>query len=115
MIPKDPEREERISMQIVVDAYNEIDRAMGWYYYLEDWMNIPFPALWRNDKVEVIGMASEEECETEMIVEIRYRDGDEEDIIPIRLQDIQLLDEVDEPTKRAVEDWHYWIDRGYEF
>jgi len=31
----DPEREKRIDMEIVVDAYNQQERAMGWYYYLE--------------------------------------------------------------------------------
>src|SRR4051794_34624422 len=31
---KDEEREERITMEIVVDAYNEDERAMGWYCYL---------------------------------------------------------------------------------
>ena len=29
-------REKRITMEIVVDAYNEQERAMGWYYYLEE-------------------------------------------------------------------------------
>lgn len=30
----DPEREQRIAMEIVVDAYDSQERAMGWYYYL---------------------------------------------------------------------------------
>ena len=29
---RDPEREQRIIMEIVVDAYGEDERAMGWYY-----------------------------------------------------------------------------------
>jgi len=29
-------RERRIEMEVVVDAYNESERAMGWYYYLEE-------------------------------------------------------------------------------
>ena len=29
-----PDREERIEMEIVVDAYGAEKRAMGWYYYL---------------------------------------------------------------------------------
>ena len=32
----DKNREERIDMEVVVDAYNEDEREMGWYYYLED-------------------------------------------------------------------------------
>ena len=33
---KDEEREERINMKIVVDAYGPEERAMGWYNYLDD-------------------------------------------------------------------------------
>jgi hypothetical protein len=29
-------------MEIVVDAYNKEERAMGWYSYLEDKLNFPF-------------------------------------------------------------------------
>jgi hypothetical protein len=31
---KDEEREERITMEAVVDAYGPEEQAMGWYYYL---------------------------------------------------------------------------------
>ncbi|MDX2255539.1 MAG: calcium-binding protein, partial [Pseudanabaenaceae cyanobacterium bins.39] len=30
----DPIREHRIDYEIIVDAYDEAERAMGWYYYL---------------------------------------------------------------------------------
>jgi Calcium binding len=32
----DEAREERITMEAVVDAYGEDEQAMGWYYYLQD-------------------------------------------------------------------------------
>ncbi len=35
-IGSDDVRERRIAMEIVVDAYDEQERALGWYYYLED-------------------------------------------------------------------------------
>jgi len=41
---KDEEREERIHMEIVVDAYGPEEQAMGWYYYLADTMHYPFSA-----------------------------------------------------------------------
>jgi len=41
---RDPEREERITMEIVVDCYNEAEQAMGWYYYLQDKLQVPFTA-----------------------------------------------------------------------
>src|SRR5215218_10554783 len=34
--PRDEEREQRITMEIVVDAYTPEEQAMGWYYSLED-------------------------------------------------------------------------------
>jgi endonuclease I len=37
-------RERRIVMEAVVDAYNSEERAMGWYYYLEGRMKVPFKA-----------------------------------------------------------------------
>ncbi|MEM9543267.1 MAG: calcium-binding protein [Cyanobacteria bacterium P01_E01_bin.42] len=113
-MPEDPDREERIE-EIVVDAYDEYERSMGWYYYLGDNLQVPFPAYWRNKKVEVIGMASEGECEADMRVEIQALVGGEAETISIRLEDIEPLDEVDEQTKQAVADWHYWVEQGYEF
>lgn len=32
---EDEEREERISMEIIVDSYGPEEQAMGWYCYLE--------------------------------------------------------------------------------
>jgi hypothetical protein len=35
----DESREKRIEMEIIVDAYNEEEQAMGWYYYLDGKLN----------------------------------------------------------------------------
>jgi len=80
------DREERITMEVIVDAYGPEEQAMGWYYYLEEELQFPFIAvcilkraispLHVKDEVDVIGMAPEEECEKEMFVTIRWeRDG----------------------------------------
>ena len=37
-------REQRIEMEVVVDAYNAEERAMGWYCYLEEKLKFPFKA-----------------------------------------------------------------------
>jgi hypothetical protein len=42
-------REERIEMEIIVDAYNPEEQAMGWYYYLDN--NLDFP-LGQNGSTE---------------------------------------------------------------
>ena len=113
-------REERITMEIVVDAYNEDERALGWYYYLENTLTFPFLARCRvkraisplhvGDEVEVIGMAPEEDCAAEMFVMMRWeRDG-----LGVPLAQLAVL-HADAATRQAVEDWHYWIDQGYAF
>ncbi len=116
----DKNREERIDMEVVVDAYNEDERAMGWYYYLEDKLQFPFKARWVNrqrpqgKEIEVVEMSPEDECMRSMFVEVRYREGEVDDIFSARLEDIHPI-EVDEGTAEAIADWHYWIDMGYEF
>ena len=119
-VKEDKEREERIEMEIVVDAYNEEERAMGWYYYLENRMRFPFKAksiterrispLKKGEVVEVVGMAPEEDCEKEMFVEIRWQDR----TLGVPLSQLEGI-EVDEGTQQAVHDWCYWTGRGYEF
>ena len=116
----DSERENRISMEIIVDAYDECERALGWYYYLKDQIQFPFMArcvckratspLQIEDEVEVIGMASEDECEHEMFVEIKW----DKDKLAVPLSQLRPFD-VDPDTKQAVEDWHYWVEQGYRF
>jgi Calcium binding len=76
---RDEEREERISMEIVVDAHDEDERAMGWFYYLEDKLTFPFLTRCISERatsplpvgaeVEVVGMAPADECERELFVE----------------------------------------------
>jgi hypothetical protein len=43
---REEEREERIIMEIVVDAYGPEEQAMGWHYYLQDMMQFPFTATY---------------------------------------------------------------------
>ncbi len=118
---RDPEREERITMEIVVDAYGAQERAMGWYCHLQDQLQFPFTAtciarraispLHVKDKVEVIEIPGEEECEHEMFVIILW----EKEGLAVPLPQLKPINGTDEQTRRAVEDWHYWVKMGYEF
>jgi hypothetical protein len=120
-LKRDPEREQRIMMEIVVDAHDEQERAMGWYYYLQDQLQFPFTAvciakrpispLRVKDEVEVIGMPGEDECEREMFVTIRW----EKEALAVPLAHLKPIAATDEQTKQAVVDWHYWVQMGYEF
>jgi hypothetical protein len=53
-------------------------------------------------------MAPEEECEKEMFVEIRW---DKKKLV-VPLSELSPV-EADEETRQSVEDWHYWVERGY--
>jgi hypothetical protein len=117
---KDEAREERITMEIVVDAYNEAEKAMGWYCYLEEGLDFPFRArciversispLHVGDEVEVIGMPSGDECEREMFVTICWNERE----LAVPLAQLEVI-EADDQTREAVEDWHYWVGMGYQF
>lgn len=119
---RNKEREHRIEMEIVVDAYGADERAMGWYYYLEERLAFPFTAsciaqraispLRVKDEVEVIGMPGEIECSHEMFVTIRW---DRKDGLVVPLSQLKSLDDEDDQTRQAIEDWHYWVSMGYEF
>lgn len=116
---KNAARENRIAMEIIVDAYGPEEQAMGWYYYLEEKLHFSFTAtcvaertispLRKGDEVEILRMAPEEECQHEMFVETRWERG----TLAIPLSQLKPIAEADEDTTEAVEDWHYWIDQGY--
>jgi hypothetical protein len=67
MTDRDEEREERIKMRVIVDAYTPEEQAYGWHAFLDDLMDFPFEArcttvreespLKENETVRVVGMA----------------------------------------------------------
>jgi hypothetical protein len=117
--PRDEEREQRIAIEIVVDAYSADEQAMGWYVYLEEHLQFPFLAkciaqraispLRVDDEVEIVGMAPVEECGHEMFVLTRWDRGE----LAVPLSQLEGL-VMDDQTRQAIEDWHYWIARGHE-
>ena len=117
---QDRAREHRIEMEVVVDAYGPNERAMGWYCYLDEKLDVPFEAriqtelptspLNIGDKVEVLGMAPEEMCDADMFVWVRW--PKRKLAVPL-YQLVPLIN--DEMTLEAVADWHYWVDQGYGF
>ena len=116
---RDEAREHRITMEIIVDAYDESERAMGWYNYLEDKLSFPFltrcikeraiSPLRVGDEVEVVGMAPEDECQRETFVEMPW---EHERTLAIPRSQLKVV-HGDEETVEAVEDWHYWVEMEY--
>ena len=113
-------RERRITDEIVVDAYNEEERAMSWYYYLEEKLAFPFKArciaprtispLTKGEEVEVSSMAHADDCMREMFVLVRF-DGRKLGVPLSQLEPVTPKG----GTRQAVEDWRYWVAMGYAF
>ena len=116
---KNTKREQRIQNEIIVDAHDSEEQAMGWYYYLDDKLVFPFTAtciaereispLRKGDEVEVQGMASENTFRHEMFVMMQWeRPG-----LAVPLSQLKPISNTDRNTKEAVADWHYWMNQGY--
>jgi hypothetical protein len=118
--PRDEAREERIHNEIIVDAYGPEEQANSWYSYLEETLIFPFLArcvverpispLQMGDEVEIVAMGPESECRHEMFVLTPWDHGR---TLAIPLSQLAGLD-AEEQTEQALEDWQYWVSRGYE-
>lgn len=120
MPKRGPAREHRIDFEIVVDAYTSDERALSWYYYLEERLAFPFNArcisersvspLKKGEQVEVLAMPKEDDCMREPLVLIRF--GSRKLGVPLgQLAAVGVGAE----TREAMEDWRYWMAMGYEF
>ncbi|MDW3688599.1 calcium-binding protein [Cupriavidus sp. CV2] len=118
--PGDNQHEQRISTEIVVDAYTEEECAMAWYCHLEDSLSFPFEARVRQamaasplrsgDRVSVLRLAHDQLCRVAIFVHALY--SQRELVVPLA----QLVPvRADKCTRLAVSDWHYWHDQGYSF
>jgi hypothetical protein len=113
---RDPEREDRIHNEAIVDASPD-EQAMSWYYYLEGKIRFPFQArcvaakeaspLRKGETIEVVRMATEDACEHDMLVQIRWHGRK----MAVPLSQLAAIDG-DESTNEAIGDWHYWVSQG---
>jgi hypothetical protein len=113
---RDPVREGRIHNEAIVDASPE-EQAMGWYYYLEGKIKFPFQAkcvatkaaspLRKDEAIEVLRLATEDVCEHDMLVQIRWHGRK----MAVPLSQLKAIG-ADESTQEAVGDWHYWVAQG---
>jgi hypothetical protein len=118
---EDPLREDRIIMEIVVDCYNEQERYMGWYCYLEQKLKFPFQAkcthpqptspLKKGESVTVIGMVHDDfDYPSDIMVKIRWQGR----TVGVPLSQLAGI-KVDAEAKEAIEDWRFWVERNYCF
>ena len=114
---RDPVREDRINNEAIVDARPE-EQAMSWYYYLEGKITFPFRAkcvvtktvspLRKGETIQVLRMATEDACEHDMLVQIRWQGRK----MAVPLSQLKAIG-ADESTQEAVGDWLYWVAQGY--
>lgn len=119
---RDAARKRRIREEIVVDAHDSDECAMGWYTYLQDTLQFPFTAhcckerasspLRPDDEIDVMDLADADDCQHEMLVTIRW---DRKSGLAVPLSQLKPASDTDEATRTAVADWHYWVKQGYEF
>ena len=113
-------RFEIIEGRVVPATKISFERAMSWYYYLDQRLQFPFLAsciayrpispLEIKDEVTVIGMAPESECEREIFVMIEWgRKG-----LGVPMSQLVGI-KVDKETRQAIGDWHYWVKKGHEY
>jgi formate dehydrogenase maturation protein FdhE len=116
----DPVREERIDMEIVVDAYDSDERAMGWFCSLEDTIENKVRCRCRktrsmsplkvDEEVDVLEMAPADDCESEMFVFVQWNDRK----LAVPLEQLEPISG-DPKAIEMIEDWLYWCLMGYEF
>jgi hypothetical protein len=111
-------RENRVSQFVAEASPNSPEARWAWFNFLEQTLRFPFAAQCRfdwdinhfrqGDIVLVIGLARQEPGFSHVFV--RVMDGQKS--IPVPLFQVAPL-KADTSTMQAVEDWHYWVERGY--
>ena len=119
-VEKDEAHEHHISMEAIVDAYGGEEQALGWYYCLGDRVQFPVQAKCMRSRnisplkagkiVRAIQMSPEDNCMQEMFVEIEWQGR----VFGVPLAQLQAIN-VGSDTQEEIEDWHFWVARGYEF
>jgi hypothetical protein len=116
----EPKREARIIDEIIVDAYTDEERAMSWYYYLEDELHFPFEAecvkqwpispLRKGEKIQITALAPTEHCAHQIPVLGRWGGRS----LGVPLAQLRPVG-VDKATAQAIADWHYWVAHEHQF
>ena len=123
ILKRDEEREERITMEIVVDCYDEHEAWSGWWCFLDGKLACPFEAecicerrtspLKMGERGAVTGMLDDDEAADSlgaMQVEIEWQ-GRTLGVPLAQLRGVGVNNE----TAEAIADWHYWIAQGRQF
>lgn len=113
---RDAARDERIEKEVFVDAYTCEEQAMGWAVYLEESLDPPFEArcveerevspLEVRETVHVVGVTATASSLRRQFVAVEWRGRE----LGVPLGQLEPV-EADAATRRAIADWHYWLER----
>lgn len=107
---------EIIMLEIVVDAKDDDDVAMGWFYYMQDELEFPFEAEMeaknrRGEKsvieIDVLGLSSDNENNNSPEVILEVSEKGSERVMNVGISKLQNA-KGDESTQNAVAVWKYW-------
>lgn len=112
----EPEREERIRNEIIVDAYGDEEVISSWYYYLDEMLHFPFTAMVHThqsaltssaSKVVMREMADMARCGYWQMWVRGTLSILKDTPLHFFLSDITEIEE-DEERVMALQDWNYW-------
>jgi hypothetical protein len=116
----EPDRERRIHDEIIVDAYGREEQALGWYYHLQESIVGPLDArcvraqptspLRVGEHIVITDLAREDDCLHDMIVRVSWQNR----TFGVPLAQLAPTQDTAEDARRAIDDWRYWVDRGYQ-
>ena len=121
IVKNDPVRWNRIEDEIIVDAHDEEERAMGWFYAIADHVDEhdlrcrcrkkrSMSPLEVGEEVDVLEIAPGDDCLNEIFVVVSWNERK----LAVPLEQLEPIGG-DPKTIEVVEDWLYWCLMGYEF
>ena len=105
----------KIDYEIVVDAYDDYEVSMGWYYTFDEELEFPFAATAEFNKrdgtiefkqVTIVGLDADEESFRGSDFKLEMADG--EYIKPIAYSKLSKID-ASEQTMELFQCWDYWV------
>ena len=106
-VTRDPECENRIEMNALVDTYSSEEALSGWYSYLEDELEFPFSIIAQGEKILITVLAEIEKFDGDFYVYGKAKKGN----FAIGLSEVQLV-EASMQTEQVIKDWLYFTKIG---
>ena len=108
-----------INFEVVVDAYDDDEVYMGWYYFMSESLKFPFRAETtikkRNGKTEecTVDVVEDATNPNRFKCQAYYVNVDYEGVLmKVEIADLKPINASDE-TQKAITVWKYWLAKRY--